>query len=300
MLPRGEDDSLMNDPYQVLGVRREAEAEEIKRAYRQLAKRCHPDLHPGDERVAQRFREATAAYDLLADPAKRARFDRGEIDASGAERGFAGFGGRRGSWSDDLFNDSVISEMLRKGSGGRGERGADVSTTLRLPFLDAIHGGRRRVAVTVGRTLEVSVPAAVEDGQTLRLKGQGQPGRFGGAAGDALVRIEIEPHPFFRRRGRDILLDLPVTLPEAVLGGAVTVPTAHGAVTVKVPAGSNTGTTLRLKGKGLPAQGVEPAGDQLARLQVVLPEKPGRELAAFLERWAAAHPYDPRRQAGIL
>jgi DnaJ-class molecular chaperone len=171
---------------------------------------------------------------------------------------------------------------------------------LRLSFLDAVHGGRRRVAVTVGRTLEVSVPAAVEEGQTLRLKGQGQPGRFGGAAGDALIRIEIEPHPFFRRRGRDILLDLPVTLPEAVLGGAVTVPTVHGAVTLKVPPGSNTGTTLRLKGKGMPAQGVEPAGDQLARLQVVLPEKPGRELAAFLERWAAAHPYDPRRQAGIL
>jgi DnaJ-class molecular chaperone len=285
----------MNDPYQVLGVRRDADADEIKRAYRQLAKRCHPDLNPGDERVAQRFRDATAAYDLLTDPAKRARFDRGEIDATGAERGFG-----RGSWADDLFSDSIISEMLRKGNAGRGERGADVSAILRLPFLDAVHGGRRRVAVTVGRALEVSVPAAVEEGQTLRLKGQGQPGRFGGAAGDALIRIEIEPHPFFRRRGRDILLDLPVTLPEAVLGGAVTVPTVHGAVTVKVPPSSNTGTTLRLKGKGVPAQGVEPAGDQLARLQVVLPEKPDREIVAFLERWAAAHPYDPRRRAGIL
>jgi DnaJ-class molecular chaperone len=288
----------MNDPYQVLSVRRDADADEIKRAYRQLAKRCHPDLNPGDDRVAQRFRDATAAYELLSDPAKRARFDRGEIDAAGAERGFGGRSG--GSWADDLFNDSIISELLRKGNGGRGERGADVSATLRLPFVDAVHGGKRRVAVTVGRTLEVSVPPAVEDGQTLRLKGQGQPGRFGGAAGDALIRVEVEPHPFFRRRGRDIVLDLPVTLPEAVLGGAVTVPTVHGTVTLKVPPGSNTGTTLRLKGKGLPAQGVEPAGDQLARLQVVLPERSDRELAAFLERWAAAHPYDPRRQAGIL
>jgi DnaJ-class molecular chaperone len=305
----------MRDPYEVLGLRRDASADDVKRAYRRLAKQSHPDLNPGNHHVEQRFREITAAYELLSDPAKRARFDRGEIDAAGAERGFGfGFGGHgpgagrsggSGSWMNDVFHDDFINELLRgrRGATGapRSERGADLSTTLRLPFLEAVLGTKRRVNLTVGRTLEVAVPAGIENGQTLRLKGQGHPGRLGGPAGDALVRIEIDSHPFFRRQDQDMHLDLPVTLGEAILGGTVTVPTVHGPVSLKVPRGSNTGTTLRLKGKGVPARGGASAGgDQYVHLQVTLPDGADRELTAFVERWSRDNPYDPRRRAGIV
>jgi DnaJ-class molecular chaperone len=294
---------MMKDPYQILGLRRTATADEIKRTYRRLAKKLHPDINP-DKRVEQQFREATQAYELLSDPAKRARFDRGEIDASGAERGF-GYtrrdpGGRRTTRPDDeVFVEDIISDLFRSRRGGaRGaaaSRGGDASFMLPVPFLEAVLGAKKRVTLAEGKTLDVTIPIGIESGQTLRLKGQGNPGIGGAPAGDALVEIQVEPHPVFTRKERNIHSELPVTLSEAVLGGGVTVPTVHGPVALKVPPGSNSGTALRLKGKGLPARGTSPAGDQYVKLRVVLPDPPDPELTRFLEKWAPEHAYEVRQ-----
>ncbi len=294
---------MMKDPYQILGLRRTATADEIKRTYRRLAKKLHPDINP-DKRVEQQFREATQAYELLSDPAKRARFDRGEIDASGAERGF-GYtrrdpGGRRTARPDDeVFVEDIISDLFRSRRGGaRGaaaSRGGDASFMLPVPFLEAVLGAKKRVTLAEGKTLDVTIPIGIESGQTLRLKGQGNPGIGGAPAGDALVEVHVEPHPVFTRKEHDIHSELPVTLSEAVLGGSVTVPTVHGPVALKVPPGSNSGTALRLKGKGLPARGTSPAGDQYVKLRVVLPDPPDPELTRFLEKWSPEHAYEVRK-----
>jgi DnaJ-class molecular chaperone len=295
----------MKDPYLALGLRRTASADEIKRAYRRLAKKLHPDINP-DKRVEQQFREVTAAYELLSDPAKRARFDRGEIDAAGTERGFAysrrdGGGSRRSARpDDDVFVEDIISDLFRarRAAGRTGNatrRGSDASFTLQVPFLEAALGAKKRVTLAEGKILDVTVPPGIESGQTLRLKGQGNPGSGGAPDGDALIEIQIEPHEFFTRKERDIHCEIAVTLPEAVLGGSVTVPTVHGPVTLKVPPGSNTGTMLRLKGKGLPERGGTAAGDQYVKLRVVLPEPPDPELTRFLTSWAETHGYQVRR-----
>jgi DnaJ-class molecular chaperone len=307
----------MRDPYDVLGLRRDASPEDIKSAYRRLAKKLHPDLNP-DKRVEQQFKEVTAAYDLLSDPDKRARYDRGEIDASGAERAPFGFrsGGGRG-WSgraggagsggadiNDIFGDDILGEFFRGGGrrgggagGGARGRGADQKFVLRVSFLEAANGGKRRVALA-DRTLDVTIPAGIEDGQTLRLKGQGA-SALGGPPGDALIEIRIEPHPLFERKGRDVHVEVPVTLYEAVLGGSITVPTVHGPVTVKVPKGSNSGTVLRLRGKGIAAGRTGEPGDQYVKLRVTLPETPDPTLTEFIERWAKTNAYDPRAKLGI-
>jgi DnaJ-class molecular chaperone len=297
----------MKDPYLTLGLRRTASADEIKRAYRRLAKKLHPDVNP-DKRVEQQFRDVTAAYELLSDPAKRARFDRGEIDAGGTERGFAysrreaGGGRRSAPPDDDVFVEDIISDLFRARrsagrtgtTGGGPRRGGDASFTLQVPFLEAALGARKRVTLAEGKVLDVTVPSGIESGQTLRLKGQGNPGSGGGADGDALIEIQIEPHEIFTRKERDIQCDVPVSLPEAVLGGSVTVPTIHGPVALKVPAGSNSGTTLRLKGKGLPERGTAAAGDQYVKLRVVLPDPPDAELTRFVKTWSQAHGYNVR------
>jgi DnaJ-class molecular chaperone len=299
----------MKDPYLTLGVRRTASADEIKRAYRRLAKKLHPDINP-DKRVEQQFREATVAYELLSDPAKRARFDRGEIDAAGTERGFAysrreAGGGRRSRPEDDIFVEDIISDLFRArrnagrtGSAGAGSRrGSDASFTLQVPFLEAVLGAKKRVTLAEGKILDVTVPAGIESGQTLRLKGQGNPGSGGGPDGDALIEIQIEPHEFFTRKERDIHCELSVSLPEAVLGGIITAPTVHGPVALKVPPGANSGTILRLKGKGLPERRSAPAGDQYVKLRVILPEPPDPELTRFLQSWSQAHDYAVRGEA---
>jgi DnaJ-class molecular chaperone len=294
----------MRDPYQTLGVTRSATADDIKRAYRRLAKKLHPDLNPGNKPVEQQFKETTAAYELLSDPAKRARFDRGEIDASGAERGF-GFArgnarGRAHKADEDLFVDDIIADIFRarrgggNGNGNRAKRGADATFKLSVPFMEAALGARKRVTLAEGKTLDIAVPAGIEGGQTLRLKGQGGAGRNGGEAGDALIEIAIEPHPIFARKDRDIHCELAVSLPEAVLGATVTAPTVHGPVALKVPAGANSGTVLRLKGKGLAERGATPAGDHYVKLRVVLPEPPDPDLARFLEAWSRNHAYEVR------
>ncbi len=280
----------MRDPYTVLGVKRGAPDDEIKRAYRKLAKSLHPDLNPGKPLIEQQFKEITAAYDFLSDPDKRARFDRGEIGPDGSEKspfrpgGFGGHGARGNARANSSFSvDDLVSEFL-----GRNRKPAaaaePASQKLKVSFLEAARGGKHRVALSDGRDVEVAIPAGIEAGQKLRLKDP--------RLGEKFLEIEIEPHPLFTRKDKDIHVEVPVTLVEAVLGGTITVPTIQGAVSLKVPPGSNSGATMRLKGKGIAAGTT--TGDQYIKLKVTLPDPPDPELIKFLERWTAGHAQDVR------
>ena len=283
----------MRDPYQVLGVSKTASADEIKKKYRQLAKKLHPDLNPGNADAAAKFKDISAAYDLLSDAQKRARFDRGEIDASGAERPERQYyrayaespeGAKYGSTfdADDLFSD-----LFGRTRGGRDFkiRGTDVSYELPVDFIEAAAGAKKRVTMADGKVLDINLPAGTEDRQTLRLKGQGQQGFGGAEPGDAYIEIHVQPHAFFTRKDNDVHLELPVSLGEAVLGGRITVPTIEGDVAMTIPKGSNSGTTLRLKGRGIVDRKSKQRGDQYVKLKVVLPEGADADLARFVEGW---------------
>ncbi len=296
------------DLYSVLGISREAGQDEIRHRYRQLAKELHPDLNPGDARIAERFRQVNCAHAILADPRQRARYDLGEIDESGqacARYGSArGFGARAGSPEgrrDEVLDDQALHDLLADllNAGGdrrsrRVEKGEDALYRVNVSFLEAAKGTRKRVAMDDGRSLDMAVPAGIEDGKTLRLKGKGRAGVCGGPPGDALVEIHVQPHPLFERRERDVHLELPVSLPEAVLGARIDVPTIDGPVTMTVPKGANTGTTLRLKERGIAGPRGRGRGDQYVRLKIMLPQTIDPDLADFLQRWSAIHPYDPR------
>lgn len=300
---------MATDPYKTLGVKRDATADQIRAAYRKLAKTLHPDLNPGDKKAEERFKTLTAAYDLLGDPDKRARFDRGEIDGAGAERprqpfhrdvqgahGHAFRGARAyedfGPFSD-LFGD-VLGGRGAGGPQGAGfqSRGMDTRHALTIDFLDAINGASRRVTLAEGTTLDLTIPPGTEDGQTLRLRGKGASGFGGGPAGDALITISVRAHPYFIRKGDTIEMELPVTLAEAVMGARLDVPTPKGPVRMTVPKGSNTGTRLRLKGKGVARAGAAP-GDEYVTLRIVLPEGHDAALEDFVRGWAGAA-YNPR------
>lgn len=303
---------MSDDPYAVLGVKREASQDEIRRAYRKLARKLHPDLNPGDKAAEEKFKRVAAANDLLSDPEKRARFDRGEIDASGQERpqqqyyrDFAEAGGPQGYASGAGFEDmadadEILAELFgrrpgrrKRGAGTIRMRGADLHGRLSLEFLEAVNGATKRVTLPDGATLDVTVPPGTRDGQVLRLRGKGAPGLGGGPAGDLLVEVQVGDHRHFTRRGDDILLDLPVTVPEAVLGGRIQVPTPAGPVMVTVPKASNAGTVLRLRGRGVPrADGSR--GDAYVTLRIVLPDRPDPELEAFAEGWATGKAQNPR------
>jgi len=299
----------VKNPYEVLGVAPAASADEIQSAYRKLAKKLHPDLNPGDAGAEDRFKEVAGAYDLLSDAAKRKRFDAGEIDASGAERQhqhfYRDYAARnhenpytsRSGFSDFMDGDDAFAELFRRSQRSRASRpGADRHFRLPISFADSIAGASTRLTLPEGGQLDVKIPPGLTDGQTIRLKGKGEPGTGTGGPGDALIEIEVMPDPRFTREGDDILIDLPVSLGDAVLGGKIRVPTATGAVTMSVPKGSNSGTMLRLKGKGAPKRGGG-SGDQLVKLVVVLPRTPDPELEAFVAGWAPAHSYVPREEA---
>jgi len=306
----------MVDPYKVLGVNRSASNEEIKRAYRKLAKKLHPDLNPGDKKVESQFKETTAAYDFLSDPDKRRKYDRGEIDESGQPRGTRYSGSRPtggtqqrrttrgfgfGVEDDADFSDDLFSDFFGFGKDPRDSiklKGADVSYQVRVPFLEAILGTKQRLQLADGKTLEVQLPPGTDTGQTLRLKGQGLPGRGGALAGDAFVEVTVEPHPVFSRDGNDILVELPITLYEAVLGATLNVPTIDGKVSLKIPAGANSGTQLRLRGKGVQAGRSGTRGDQYVRLVVMLPKEVDPGLKAEIEKAARTHPYKVRSKLG--
>jgi len=301
---------VAGDPYKELGVAKGASADEIKKAFRKLAKELHPDKNPGDKVSEERFKRITAAFDLLGDAEKRAKYDRGEIDADGREQfrappggggrsgGFGGFGGSGGRGG---FEDIDLEELFGAfGGGGRtagrggfgGGKGQDVRATLDISLEDSIAGTTRRIQFSDGRMLDVVIPKGASEGQVIRLKGQGAPGR-GGQAGDALIELKIAPHPVFKRDGADLTMDLAVSVPDAVLGGKIQVPTPEGAVMMTIPKGSNSGKILRLKGRGAYAGGKR--GDLLARLAVTLPETPDDELIRFATEWRDKRPYTPGR-----
>jgi DnaJ-class molecular chaperone len=295
----------MADPYQLLGVARTASDDEIKKAYRKLAKKLHPDVNPGNKKVETQFKEVTAAYDFLSDHEKRHRYDRGEIDESGQSRGFGharrGSAGARRGPQFDMDEQGGAEDVLRDffGFGNRQRpnmrmRGADVSYQVEVSFLEAAQGSKKRISLTDGKTIDIAVPPGTESGQTLRLKGQGLAGAGGAAAGDAFVEVIVADHPLFKRDGFNISIDCPITLPEAILGATITVPTIDGKVALKLPSDSNTGTQLRLKGKGILNPKTNQRGDQYVRFTVVLPDEVDQDLRDAVERWSKRHSYDVR------
>jgi DnaJ-class molecular chaperone len=302
---------LAGDPYATLGVKNDASQADIQKAYRRLAKKHHPDLNPGNSSAEEKFKEITAAYDLLSDPEKRAKLDRGEIDASGTERpreryyrdfadrgGWSGYTNSSGfaDFGDFTSSEDILSEIFGR-STRAGRRGQDVRYHLELSFLDAINGGRQSLTLPDGSNLDVNIPPGTRDGQILRLKGKGRSGGGTGPPGDALVEVSVLPHPYFTRKGDDIYLDLPISIKEAVLGAKIAVPTPGGTITATVPKWSNTGRVLRLKGRGVPHPDGS-KGDEYVTLKVMLPKKPDRELEHFVARWQPAEE-SPRQSMGV-
>ena len=315
------------DLYQQLGIKRGASEAEIKKAYRSLAKQLHPDRNKDNPKAAERFAQVTRAYDLLSDKDKRARYDRGEIDedgnprmpfgggygggAGGARPGASGHDGFPSGFGADAADLSDLFEGLfgaaaqgRRGAGGGGpfggfgrarapQKGADVAYRLKVPFVDAACLKEQRVTMSGGRTIDLKLPKGVEDGSKIRLAGQGQEGP--GGRGDAIVTIEIAPHPFFSRDGKNIRLTLPVTLKEAVLGAKVKVPTPEGPVMLTVPKGSSSGKVLRIKGRGFTARDGA-RGDLLVQLAVDIPAH-DEDLHRFAEGWGGGG--NPRASLGV-
>jgi len=316
----------MRDPYQILGVAKDASAADIKKAFRKLAKKYHPDQNPDDPKAQEHFSEANSAYEIVGDEKKRAQFDRGEIDAEGKPR-FQGFpgggaGGRGGpggfeSYSfrsggapggpgggggfEDILN-SMFGGAAARGRGGGSpfefESGGvgldlDVTVAMMVTLEEAVNGAEKRVRLPNGRELNVKVPAGVGAGQQIRLKGQGETAH-GHRPGDLLITINIAPHAFFKVDGLDLRVDLPISLYEAVLGGKVRVPTLGSAVELTLPKNTSSGRTFRLKGKGLPKSGGV-AGDLFVTTRIMLPDGNDAELEALMEKWRSSHPYNPRR-----
>ena len=325
----------MRDPYEVLGVSKAASPEDIKKAYRKLAKKLHPDSNKKDPKAATKFAELNGAYEIVGDEGKRKAFDRGEIDAEGKPRfqGFEGFGGRPAgspfggregnfesfSWGPDGFRrtrggggasgghgfEDILSSMFgartRGGPGatfeaediGSAIRGQDVTATASITLDEAAHGGTRRLELPIGKEVEFKIPPGIGDGQQIRLRGQGMPAPHGGPPGDVLITVAIAPHPLFKVEGKNLRLDLPVALYEAVLGAKVRVPTLDGAVDLSVPPNTSSGRVFRLKGKGLP--GKPAAGDLYVTTRIVLPDGKDAELEELMSKWRDEKPYDPRK-----
>lgn len=306
---------MLNDPYEALGLTKAATADDIKKAYRKLVRTSHPDLHPDDPGAEARFKAIAAAYDVLKDPDTRARFDAGEIDGLGAERPQRQYYRDFADASDNVYRQGrgfganadpadIFADILRnraRASGGDGftgrgfsAAGPDARYSLEVPFLEAVRGGETRITLPDGQSLAVKIPQGTDDGQTLRLRGKGGAGYGGGPAGDALITVSVRPHPVFRREGDDIVLTLPITIDEAILGGKVTAPTIDGPVGLTIPQGASSGRVLRLRGRGVARAGKKARGDQRVELRIVAPPDSDDSLRDFLADWRKTHPFDPR------
>lgn len=302
---------MSKDPYKLLSVKRSASDAEIRKAYRSLAKKYHPDVNKNNPKAAERFKEISAAYTLLTDKNMKARYDSGQVDSSGQQKNpFAGgFGGqnpfagmganmggaRRGQMGGQEEMAELFSSLFGMNMGGmRGgmnqrrqapKKGADIRYKVTLPFLEALKGGRKKLK----NGLSVTIPKGVADGDLVRVRGKGKPGIAGGNAGDAKVEISVKPHTHFSREGTKLRLTLPISLKEAVLGAKVAIPLPDGSITVKIPAGSNTGTKMRLKGKGVKG------GDLVLVLQVVLDEKDSQSLKKWAKKAPETDNFNPRK-----
>ncbi|MBO6890795.1 MAG: J domain-containing protein [Roseibium sp.] len=323
----------MRDPYSVLGVAKSASEGDIKKAFRKLAKKYHPDQNKNDPEAQQRFAEVNQAYEIVGDKEKRAKFDRGEIDAEGKQKfhsqGFEGFSGyedfgsagntrgfksstRGAGGFDDILNDIFGGFGGGRGKSGAGARpgagaagagartqpppktkGKNAEIVARVTLEDIVNSGKAQVTLPNGKTVNATLPKGVVDGEKIRLKGQGHPGANGGPAGDAMVEVRIRPHKLFEVKGSDIVLDLPLTLYEAVLGAKIKTPTLTGAVNLTIPANASSGKVMRLKGKGLPTKSGG-HGDLLVKLQIVLPSHADGELETLMKAWKEVTPYKAR------
>ncbi len=300
---------MPNDPYVALGLAKTATAADIKKAYRKLVRTSHPDLNPDDAGAEARFKEITAAYEILKDTETRTRFDAGEIDGLGAERAqrqyyrdFAGgpvnaYQNREGFGSNadpaDIFAE-ILRNRARGGAGGFQSPGAHARYSLEVPFLEAAKGTKTTITLPDGQSLSVAIPRGTEDGQTLRLRGKGAAGFGGGPTGDALITVLVRPHSIFQREGNDILITLPISFDEAILGGKVTAPTIDGSVQVTIPANASPGQILRLRGRGIERAGTKIKGDQKIELKIVVPPADNQSLRAFLSEWRKTQSFEPR------
>lgn len=274
---------MVKDPYKILGVPKTASDDELRKAYRKLAKANHPDLNPDDAAKAEKFKEISAAYSLLSDAKLRKQYDSGQIDGTGNQRApFGGFGGggspfggggfRPAGMGDDdmagLFS-SLFGMNFGRQTGGfdnrvRPQKGADLAMNMTIGFVDALTGAKKRVTIN-GQTVDLRIPAGTDDGAKLRIKGKGSPGRGGGPDGDAVITLSVKPHKYYRREGKTLHMDLPISLSEAIAGAKVNVPLPTGKIALKIPAGSSSGQVLRAKGKGVKG------GDLRVRLMIMLP-----------------------------
>lgn len=298
----------MRDPYTVLGVDKSTSQADLKKTYRKLAMKLHPDQNPGNDEIADKFKEVSAAYALLSDEKMKARYDRGEINPDGSEKGFSGYrqnagpGGNpyanagggagfngfgAGFDAEDLFSSLFGGGRTRGQRPKTRKRGEDKTYKISIDFLDAVLGSKTQIKLESGKTLNIKTPVNVKEGQQIRLKGQGRPGIGGGANGDALIEVHIKTHPYFTLKNNNIHMDLPITLEEAILGGKVTVPTISGKIALTIPKHSSSGKQMRLKGKGATDPKSKKSGDQVVKLMIMLPEKPNTDLEKNIKKWSS-------------
>ncbi len=301
---------MNKDLYQILGVSKTATEAEIKSAYRKLARKYHPDLNKDDASAAEKFKEISNAYDIIGNAEKRKKYDNNEIDAEGKPTGFGagfggaggnpfgggfrasgnGFGGAEGFDFSSIFDSDFFSQFTGGAQaggnpfGGRrntARKGQDIAYNMRVSFLEAANGVEKKVNLG-GKSVNVKIPAGMQNGQTLRLKGLGYAGTNGGAAGDALITVNVEEHPYFKNDGLNVLLDLPISVVEAIKGAKITVPTIRGKVAVTIPPYSSSGEKLRLKGQGMKSKTSQ--GDEIINLQIMLPKDKGANLYDAAEK----------------
>lgn len=292
----------------MLGVSKDTSQPDLKKTYRKLAMKLHPDQNPDDEKVSEKFKEVSAAYALLSDEKMKARYDRGEINPDGSEKGYANYqqhagargnpyggGGASGNGfgafgagfdAEDLFSNLFGGGRARAQRPQAKKRGENKTYNINIDFLDAMLGSKKQIKLENGKSLNINTPVNVKEGQQIRLKGQGRPGVGGAANGDALVEVHIKKHTYFTVKNNDIHVDLPITLEEAVLGGKITVPTISGKIALNIPQNSSSGKVMRLKGKGATDPKTKKTGDQLVRLLIMLPETPNSDLEKNIKKWS--------------